>query len=90
MADLGMMALMLGLALSAYSVIGSIIGEKTGLAELAVSARRALYMTMLAAAFAIAISISLRGMNRIKNAPSCWCGSGMLKLTSISSGSSMV
>ncbi len=52
MADLGVMALLLGLALSAYSAVGSIIGEKRGMAELVVSARRALYMTTLAAAVA--------------------------------------
>ncbi|MBT3863225.1 MAG: heme lyase CcmF/NrfE family subunit [Chloroflexi bacterium] len=48
MADLGVMALLLGLALSAYAAIGAIVGEKTGMAELVVSARRALYMTTLA------------------------------------------
>lgn len=52
MADLGVMALLLGLALSAYSAVGSIIGEKRGMAELVVSARRALHMTTLAAAVA--------------------------------------
>ncbi|NQW21128.1 MAG: heme lyase CcmF/NrfE family subunit [Chloroflexi bacterium] len=48
MADLGVMALLLGLALSAYSAIGAIVGEKLQMAELVVSARRALYMTTLA------------------------------------------
>jgi cytochrome c-type biogenesis protein CcmF len=48
MADLGVMALLLGLALSAYAAVGAIVGEKIGMAELVVSARRALYMTTLA------------------------------------------
>ncbi|MEE8046746.1 MAG: cytochrome c-type biogenesis CcmF C-terminal domain-containing protein [Dehalococcoidia bacterium] len=52
MADLGVMALLLGLALSAYSAIGAVVGEKIGMAELVVSARRALYMTALAVAVA--------------------------------------
>jgi cytochrome c-type biogenesis protein CcmF len=52
MADMGVMALLLGLALSAYCAIGVIIGEKIGRAELVVSARRALYMTTVAAAVA--------------------------------------
>ena len=52
MADLGVMALLLGMALSAYSVVGSIVGEKRGMAELVVSARRAMYMTLAAAAVA--------------------------------------
>jgi hypothetical protein len=42
MADLGVMALLLGLALSAYSAVGAVVGEKIGMAELVVSARRAL------------------------------------------------
>ena len=52
MADLGVMALLLGLALSAYSAVGAVVGEKIGMAELVVSARRALYMTTLTAAVA--------------------------------------
>ncbi len=52
MADLGVMALLLGLALSAYAAIGSVVGEKIGMAELVVSARRALYMTTLAVVIA--------------------------------------
>ena len=52
MADLGVMALLLGLALSIYAAVGAIVGEKTAMAELVVSARRALYMTTLAAAVA--------------------------------------
>ncbi len=47
MADLGAMALLLGMALSIYAAVGAIVGEKIGMAELAVSARRALYMTAL-------------------------------------------
>ena len=52
MADLGVMALLLGLALSIYAAVGAIVGEKTAMAELVVSARRALYMTTLAAGVA--------------------------------------
>ena len=58
MADLGVMALLLGLALSAYSVVGSIVGEKKGMAELVVSARRAMYMTLLSASVASAALIN--------------------------------
>lgn len=58
MADLGVIALLLGLALSVYSLFGSIIGFKTERAELVVSARRALYMTTLAAAVASAALIN--------------------------------
>ncbi|HJP27777.1 MAG TPA: cytochrome c-type biogenesis CcmF C-terminal domain-containing protein [Dehalococcoidia bacterium] len=47
MAELGFMALLLGFALSAYSAVGAIVGERKGKAELVVSARRALYMTTL-------------------------------------------
>ena len=49
MADLGVMALLLGMALSTYSVVGSVVGLKTGMPALVVSARRALYMTMITA-----------------------------------------
>ncbi len=49
MADLGVMALLLGLALSTYSAIGSAVGVKIGMPALVVSARRAMYMTTLAA-----------------------------------------
>jgi cytochrome c-type biogenesis protein CcmF len=48
MADLGVMALLLGLALSAYAAVGAVVGEKIRMAELVVSARRALYMTTVA------------------------------------------
>lgn len=58
MADLGVMALLLGLALSAYSAIGAVVGEKIGMAELVVSARRALYMTTLAVAVASAALVN--------------------------------
>ncbi|MDA0595703.1 MAG: cytochrome c biogenesis protein CcsA [Chloroflexi bacterium] len=58
MADLGVMALMLGLVLSAYSAIGAVVGERIGMAELVVSARRALYMTTVAAAVASAALIN--------------------------------
>jgi len=58
MADLGVMALLLGFALSAYAAVGAIVGEKNGMAELVVSARRALYMTTLAVAVASAALIN--------------------------------
>ena len=58
MADLGVTALLLGLALSMYSVVGSIVGEKKGMAELIVSARRAMYMTLLSAVVASAALIN--------------------------------
>ncbi|HIK89602.1 MAG TPA: heme lyase CcmF/NrfE family subunit [Dehalococcoidia bacterium] len=58
MADLGVMALLLGMALSAYSVVGSVVGEKIGMAELMVSARRAMYMTLAAATVASAALVN--------------------------------
>ena len=58
MADLGVMTLLLGLALTSYSLIGSVVGKKLGMAELVVSARRALYMTALAAAVASAALVN--------------------------------
>ena len=58
MADLGVMALLLGMALSAYAVIGSAIGVKIGIPALVVSARRALYMTTLAAVVASATLVN--------------------------------
>ncbi len=58
MADLGVMALLLGMALSAYSVVGSVVGEKIGMAELVVSARRAMYMTLAAATVASAALVN--------------------------------
>ena len=58
MADLGVTALLLGLALSMSSVVGSIVGEKKGMAELIVSARRAMYMTLLSAVVASAALIN--------------------------------
>jgi len=58
MADLGVMALLLGMALSIYAVVGSIVGEKKGMAELVVSARRAMYMTLISAAVASAALIN--------------------------------
>tara|TARA_Y100001934_G_C12385581_1_gene795427 strand:- start:9298 stop:11385 length:2088 start_codon:yes stop_codon:yes gene_type:complete len=56
-ADLGIMALLLGVALSAYAAVGAIVGEKMRMAELAVSAHRALYMTTASAAVASAALI---------------------------------
>jgi len=52
MTDLGVMALLLGMTLSIYSVVGSIVGEKKGMPELVFSARRAMYMTLLSAVVA--------------------------------------
>jgi cytochrome c-type biogenesis protein CcmF len=48
-AELGLTALMLGLGLSAYAAIGSLIGQIRGVPELVVSARRALYLSALSA-----------------------------------------
>jgi len=58
MADLGTMALLIGLGLNAYSVSGSVIGAKIGLPELIVSARRALYMSILSSSVASAALIA--------------------------------
>ena len=58
MADLGGIALLLGMVLSIYSVVGSIVGEKKGMPELVVSARRAMYMTLLSAAVASGVLIN--------------------------------
>ena len=57
MADLGAMALLIGLGLTAYSALGSVIGAKIGLPELIVSARRALYTSILSASVASAALI---------------------------------
>ena len=58
MADLGAMALLIGLGLTAYSALGSVIGAKIGLPELIVSARRALYMSILSSSVASAALIA--------------------------------
>ena len=58
MADLGAMALLIGLGLNAYSALGSVIGAKIGLPELIVSARRALYMSILSSSVASAALIA--------------------------------
>ena len=52
MAELGTMALLIGLGVNAYSLLGSVIGVKIGLPELIVSSRRALYMSILSASVA--------------------------------------
>ena len=52
MADLGAMALMLGLALSVYAVAGSLAGQRGRAPELTVSARRAMYLAGASAAVA--------------------------------------
>ncbi|SVD23102.1 uncharacterized protein METZ01_LOCUS375956, partial [marine metagenome] len=52
------MALLIGLGLNAYSVLGSVIGAKIGLPELIVSARRALYMSILSSSVASAALIA--------------------------------
>ncbi|GIT59930.1 MAG: hypothetical protein Ct9H300mP19_18780 [Dehalococcoidia bacterium] len=49
MAELGTMALLIGLGVNAYSLLGSVIGVKIGQPELIVSSRRALYMSILSA-----------------------------------------
>ena len=48
MADLGAMALWIGLALSAYAAIGSILGQMRGVPALVESARRSVYVLVLA------------------------------------------
>ncbi len=48
MAELGIFAIGLGLILSSYACIGSVIGQVRGLPEMIVSARRALYMSFVA------------------------------------------
>jgi len=58
MADLGAIALLIGLGLTAYSALGSVIGAKIGLPELIVSARRALYMSILSSSVASAALIA--------------------------------
>ncbi len=58
MADLGVMALLIGLGLTAYSALGSVIGAKISLPELIVSARRALYMSILSSSVASAALIA--------------------------------
>ena len=58
MADLGVMALLIGLGLTAYSALGSVIGAKIGLPELIISARRALYMSILSSSVASAALIA--------------------------------
>lgn len=49
MAELGVIALLLGLGLSAYAAVGSVIGQSRGVPELVVSARRSMYMSAVAA-----------------------------------------
>ena len=48
MSDLGAMALWIGLALSAYAAIGSILGQMRGVPALVESARRSVYVLVLA------------------------------------------
>ncbi|MBM3958210.1 MAG: heme lyase CcmF/NrfE family subunit [SAR202 cluster bacterium] len=50
MADLGTIAVLLGLALSLYAAASSVAGRLAGIPELVVSGRRAAYMTIPAAA----------------------------------------
>jgi len=47
MADLGLMSVLLGLALSAYAAIASVVGVKKRMPELLVSSSRSLHMTTL-------------------------------------------
>lgn len=56
MAELGVIALLLGLGLSGYAAVGSVIGQSRGVPELVVSARRSLYMS---AAAAVAAGLAL-------------------------------
>ena len=48
MADLGAMALWIGLALSGYAAIGSVLGQLRGIPALVESARRSVYVLVLA------------------------------------------
>lgn len=48
MADLGVIALLLGLGLSAYAAIGSVAGQSSGIPALVVSARRSIYLSAAA------------------------------------------
>ena len=52
MAELGVISLMLGLALSAYAVVGSVAGQVRGVPELVVSSRRAIYLSAAASTVA--------------------------------------
>ncbi len=45
MADLGVISLLLGLGLSAYAAIGSVVGQTRGVPALIVSARRSIYLS---------------------------------------------
>jgi len=47
MADLGLMSVLLGLALSAYAATASVVGVKKRMPELLVSSSRSLHMTTL-------------------------------------------
>ncbi len=47
MADLGVIALLLGLGISAYTMVGSLIGQHRGVPELVVSSRRGIYLSAL-------------------------------------------
>ncbi len=48
MAELGVIALLLGLGLSSYSAVGSVIGQSRGVPELIISARRSIYLSAAA------------------------------------------
>ncbi len=54
MADLGSIALALGALVSAYATIGSLLGVRAAIPELIISSKRAIYMSLLAAAVASA------------------------------------
>jgi cytochrome c-type biogenesis protein CcmF len=58
MADLGVMAVLLALALSLYASAGSIAGRTLRMPELVVSARRALYLTLPVTAAAVGALVS--------------------------------
>ncbi|NQW19008.1 MAG: heme lyase CcmF/NrfE family subunit [Chloroflexi bacterium] len=59
MAELGQLTLMLGLALTVYATLGSVLGARKGIPELVVSARNATYLiTVVGFATAIALIVA--------------------------------
>ena len=52
MSEVGSIALALGICVSAYSLVGSLIGIRSNVPELIISSRRAIYMSLLAASAA--------------------------------------
>ena len=52
MSEVGSIALALGICVSAYALVGSLIGIRSNVPELIISSRRAIYMSLLAASAA--------------------------------------